>query len=144
MRNPDHVKLMWALGSVANDKSGIYCAETIGDKITCIQRVKHIRFHFFHDFILLRSKWIISYLLLSISQTREKLQEMSKKGGKIYDKTVSEFTGRNHATMAWLYAFVNATTAENLLIIQDSCKVRSILGTCLCYRMLIFIKCCFV
>lgn len=40
MNNEEHVKLMWAMGSEANLQAGMFCAETIGDKITCIQRVR--------------------------------------------------------------------------------------------------------
>ena len=40
MNNEEDVKLMWAMGSEANHQAGMFCAETIGDKITCIQRVR--------------------------------------------------------------------------------------------------------
>ena len=43
--------------------------------------------------------------------------------GGITDIMVSKFTGRLHASLAWLYAFVNATTPAVLKIVQDSCKV---------------------
>lgn len=38
MNNGEHVKLMWEMGSDANMQAGKFCAETIGDKITCIER----------------------------------------------------------------------------------------------------------
>lgn len=52
------------------------------------------------------------------------LKKNPKKGeSTVTDKKVSSYTGRVHASLAWLYKFMKMVTPAVLKIIQESCKV---------------------
>ncbi len=66
-------------------------------------------------------------ILLFLLQTREAMKSHNRKEGKvdaIPDTKVSSYTGRNHASLAWLYALINMTDKEVLEVICASCRVR--------------------